>query len=112
MPERAAFPEELDCRTGITDYRGFRLTILRGQALPSGASRTPHGVNFAIISRHATDAWLVINLSANNEKPLTLRLDPEMNRTGDVWHVRVEGLPETFFLCMADGWPARSATSV
>jgi glycogen operon protein len=97
MPERAAFPEELDCRTGITDYRGFRLTILRGQALPSGASRTPHGVNFAVISRHATDAWLLINLSANNQKPLTLRLDPEMNRTGDVWHVRVEGLPETFF---------------
>ncbi len=97
MPEPVRFPGEVDCLSCQADYRGYRLAILRGQALPSGASRTPHGVNFAVVSRHATAAWLVVSLSADDDQPLTLRLDPEMNRTGDVWHVRVEGLPETFF---------------
>jgi isoamylase len=91
---------EISCLKTQTEAFGLDLKILRGQALPLGASRTPHGVNISIISRHATAAWLVIATEPSTDSAVTLRLDPKMNRTGDVWHVRVEGLPDTFFY----GW--------
>lgn len=90
------FPGEVHAARGHARFLGNGVEILRGQALPYGASRTPHGVNFAVVSRHSTDAWLVLASSCDRTDELVLRLDPLMNRTGNVWHVRVEGLPETF----------------
>lgn len=95
-PVEPSFEGEVDCRTGKARFLGSSVGILRGQALPYGASRLPHGVNFSVVSRHATAAWLVLSSGNDRADELVLRLDPLMNRTGDVWHVRVEGLPETF----------------
>jgi glycogen operon protein len=94
------FHDEIDTRQEKARFDGSDVRILRGQALPYGATRTPHGLNFAVVSRHATDAWLVISHSPDLSDQLVLRLDPHLNRTGDVWHVRVEGLPETIYY----GW--------
>jgi len=70
---------------------------VRGRPFPLGASRAPDGVNFAVLSRHATKVSLVIYPEAGGSKPLAeLPLDPWKNRTGDHWHVHVLGLPDEF----------------
>jgi glycogen operon protein len=70
---------------------------VRGRPLPLGASRAPTGVNFAVITRHATSVTLVVLPESGRGAPLAeFPLDPRTNRTGDHWHVRVDGLPEVF----------------
>ena len=69
----------------------------RGRPLPLGGSRQPDGINFAVLSRHATRVTLVILPESGESKPIVeVALDPRRNRTGDHWHVRLHGLPETF----------------
>lgn len=72
-------------------------SISRGRPLPLGASFSAEGINFALLCRHGTSVTLVILPEAGGTKPLDeIRLDPRHNRTGDHWHVRVHGLPDTF----------------
>lgn len=69
----------------------------RGRPLPIGASRAANGINFAVISRHATDVSLVILPEAGGSKPIAeFPLHPKQNRTGDHWHIRIDGLPSVF----------------
>jgi len=69
----------------------------RGRPLPLGISSTPDGVNFALLCRHGTDVTLVVLPPDGGNRPLAeFPLDCRQNRTGDHWHVRVHGLPETF----------------
>ena len=66
--------------------------VHRGRPLPLGASLERKGVNFAVVSRHATSLTLVLFIPGDPEPVLELPLDPTYNRTGDVWHVHVGGL--------------------
>ena len=69
----------------------------RGRPLPLGASRAPDGVNFAVLSRHATAVTLVLFPEGGGTTPLaTVPLDARTHRTGHHWHVRVAGLPDVF----------------
>ena len=69
----------------------------RGRPLPLGSSRAPGAVNFAVISRHAESVTLVILPESGGSRPLAeIPLDRKAHRTGDHWHIRVEGLPELF----------------
>jgi glycogen operon protein len=69
----------------------------RGWPLPLGTSLTPDGANFALLCRHGTSVTLVLLPEHGGNAPLAeFPLDPKKNRTGDHWHVRVEGLPGTF----------------
>ncbi|MHB8709560.1 MAG: glycogen debranching protein GlgX [Desulfuromonadales bacterium] len=70
--------------------------VLRGHPLPFGATRLAGGVNFAIFSRHATAVTLVLFWPGDPEPLMEFPLDPELNRTGDVWHVFVQGLAPGF----------------
>ena len=71
-------------------------TVARGRALPLGASATTNGVNFAILCRHGTAVSLVI-FPLDSDHPLSeIELDPNVNRTGDHWHVLVAPLPPSF----------------
>jgi isoamylase len=72
----------------------FRTT--RGRPFPLGVSRSPDGINFAVLSRHATAVTLVILPEADGPPLAEVPLDPRQNRTGDHWHVRVHGLPKSF----------------
>ncbi|MGL6096151.1 MAG: glycogen debranching protein GlgX [Fimbriiglobus sp.] len=73
----------------------FRIT--RGRPLPLGAGRTDDGINFAVLSRHATKVTLVLLPDEDGKPPfMQVELDPRRNRTGDHWHVRVHDLPDTF----------------
>ena len=81
------------------------LTARPGHPRPFGAEPLDGGVNFAVFSRNALAMTLCLY-----EKPedgqawREIRLDPHQNRTGDIWHVFVEGLaPGALYLYRAEG---------
>lgn len=52
-------------------------------------------VQFAIFSRHAKGVTLVLMQSGERDSAYTeIPLDPEINKTGDIWHIRVDGVGE------------------
>lgn len=63
-------------------------------------------LNFAVFSRHASGMSLCI-LRRDGGGYLEVALDPATNRTGDVWHVQLEGLRNVGSLCY--GWRASGA---
>jgi len=77
-------------------FRDRILAVGRGRALPLGASPMPDGVNFSLVCRHGTAVWLILSEPCAHGFEAEIPLDPLVNRTGDHWHVRVEGLPEEF----------------
>ncbi|HUW97950.1 MAG TPA: glycogen debranching protein GlgX [Acidiferrobacter sp.] len=68
--------------------------IRRGTPLPLGAHESMGGVNFSLFSRHAYRVRLELFDRPEDAMPArVIDLDPTRNRTGDVWHVWVDGLP-------------------
>ncbi len=64
-----------------------------GFALPLGTSQQENGVNFSFFSRHATRVRLELFDHAEDRTPSRqIDLDPARSRTGDVWHVWVNGI--------------------
>ncbi|MBU1567032.1 MAG: isoamylase, partial [Proteobacteria bacterium] len=62
----------------------------RGYPLPAGVTILKEGMNFSIFARHATKATLVIDhLPEGSTKSIRHEfvLDPDENRTGDMWHI-------------------------
>ena len=61
----------------------------RGHCRPFGATVRSGGVNFAVLSRHATELTLLL-FSPGVEQPIAeIRLDPSQHKTGDIWHIFV-----------------------
>ncbi|WP_206107785.1 glycogen debranching protein GlgX [Paludisphaera rhizosphaerae] len=77
-------------------FRDCVLTVKRGRPLPLGAITELGGVNFAVVCRHATAVWLVLGDPQTVGFETEVQLDPRLNRTGDHWHVRIDGLPDEF----------------
>jgi len=64
-----------------------------GVPLPLGAHQRGDGVNFALFSRHAALVRLELFDRSEDSAPVrSIVLDPAHHRTGDVWHVWVEGI--------------------
>jgi len=63
-----------------------------GQPLPLGPTVSPEGVNFSIFSRNATSLSLVLFEKAGPEPVAEIPLNPDINRTGDIWHIFIVGL--------------------
>lgn len=64
--------------------------ISRGHPMPLGVSYSSDGsVNFSIFSKNAECVVLCLYTSISNESSLEIALDPFVNRTGDVWHVKM-----------------------
>jgi glycogen operon protein len=76
-----------------------------GSPLSLGAQPEADGVNFAIFSRDAESMTLCLfEASTDGEVSFEYRLDPRLNRTGDIWHVLVVGLQTgALYLWRADG---------
>ncbi len=75
----------------------LNLQIVRGRAMPLGATAQPDGVNFALLCRHGTSVFLVLSsLEKPQENLAEIALHPRRNRTGDHWHIHVGGLPQAF----------------
>jgi len=94
---------EVECRCMPTGSRFDELerllrlcevqSIRSGVPLPLGASVKGAGVNFAIFSRHATGVRLDFFDRTDDSAPSrTILLDAARNKTGDIWHVWVEGI--------------------
>ncbi|BBP02324.1 glycogen debranching protein GlgX [Sulfuriferula nivalis] len=67
--------------------------VRRGVPLPLGTHESEGGVNFALFSRHATRIRLdLFERSADATPVRTIDFDPDRNRTGDVWHIWVNGI--------------------
>ncbi len=68
-------------------------SVRSGVPFPLGATIRANGVNFAIFSRHATGVRLDLFNRPGDAVPVrTLLLNPIRNKTGDVWHVWLEGI--------------------
>ena len=64
-----------------------------GRPYPMGATPLENGVQFALFSRHANGVTLVLMHSAERDSEYTaIPLDPSINKTGDIWHIKVEGI--------------------
>ena len=64
-----------------------------GEPLPLGATANDHGVQFAVFSRHATGVHLLLFANPQDGTPTeVIELDSRENRTGDIWHIQVEGI--------------------
>jgi isoamylase len=79
--------------------------ISTGKPLPFGATLTSRGTQFSVFSRNATAVSLL--LFSDPQDPMPYReipLDRSLNKTGDIWHVEVEGIgPGAYYLFRADG---------
>ncbi|MGA8262684.1 MAG: glycogen debranching protein GlgX [Arenicellales bacterium] len=68
--------------------------VLRGNPLPLGAHVSGGGVNFASFSRHGHRVRLeLFDHAADTVPARVIDLDPARHRTGDLWHVWIEGIP-------------------
>jgi glycogen operon protein len=76
-----------------------------GSPQPFGATPVAFGVNFAVFSRNATSLRLCIFDKPEDSVPVfEYHLDPRQNRTGDIWHVHVDGVgPGCLYTWRADG---------
>lgn len=73
---------------------GLPLKYSPGKAFPLGASEVEDGINFALFSQHASSVTLCLSLPGSEYGGMIeVALDPHKNKTGDIWHACVEGLP-------------------
>jgi len=81
------------------------LKVTIGKPLAEGTSVTSKGVNFSVFSRNATKVFLELFEKEDSSEPYqTIELNPEINKTGDIWHVFVQGLkPGALYLYRVDG---------
>lgn len=84
---------------------GLEKNIKPGFPQPFGATPMLGGVNFAIFSRNATSLKILIFEKAGDSIAiLEKRLDPIYNKSGDIWHVFIEGLSAgSLYAWKADG---------
>ena len=68
-------------------------TIRSGVPLPLGAHPMGDGVNFAIFGRHASGVRLDLFDHPEDATPVrSIILNAARNKTGDIWHVWLEGI--------------------
>jgi len=80
---------ELDRLLSLCEVQSVR----SGVPFPLGAGIRANGVNFAVFSRHATGVRLDLFNRPEDAMPTrTILLNPARNKTGDVWHVWLEGI--------------------
>lgn len=71
-----------------------KYTTSPGKPYPFGITPHTNGYNFSVVSKSATSVMLCF-FDSNSKAPLAeIPLSPEFNKTGNVWHIVVENLPE------------------
>jgi isoamylase len=82
-----------------------RADVRVGVPLPLGTYAHGDGVNFAFFSRHASGVRLeLFDHTEDATATRVIDLDPAHNRTGDVWHVWIQGIrPGQLYAYRVDG---------
>jgi len=90
-----------DFEADVSEHTEIRI----GAPLPMGTHEYQGGVNFAFFSRDASRVRLELFALPEDSTPArVIDLDPARNRTGDVWHVWVEGIsPGQLYAYRVDG---------
>lgn len=70
------------------------LILKKGRPIPFGATPKGAGVNFSLFSRHASRVTLFLFFEKATSHFAKIPLNPELHKTGWVWHIHVENLPE------------------
>jgi len=79
----------------------LEMRVRPGEPLPLGAHQSIEGINFSIFSRHATGMTLLFFATPHlAEASYTIEMDPVRNKTGDIWHVALMGMPS----CVLYAW--------
>lgn len=73
-----------------------KLKINNGFPLPFGASRRSKGINFAVFSKHAKSIKICLFHPNEIEPQYEIELNPENNKTGNVWHILIENIDPSF----------------
>jgi isoamylase len=80
----------------LSDYlkeKSEHTPVRSGSPLPLGAHQESDGVNFSIFSRNATQVRLEFFEHVQDKDPSrAIVFDPICNRTGDIWHIWVQGV--------------------
>jgi isoamylase len=77
-----------------------------GKPLPIGPSHEDGGVNFSVFSGKANAVSLELYDKPDDGKPRTiLPLDPAVHKTGDIWHIWIEGVKEGQLYAFRAGGP-------
>ena len=63
-----------------------------GRPWPLGSSKTEAGVNFVVAAPQATKVELLLFENGNSPEPFNVLTLDANHRSGDYWHVEVEGL--------------------
>lgn len=71
----------------------YDLDISGGSPYPYGATIENESVNFAIYIKNASEVSLYFFIDNTPYLYKEIDLDPLLNKTGEVWHVRIRGLP-------------------
>ncbi|MCL7034007.1 hypothetical protein MKW94_018517 [Papaver nudicaule] len=75
--------------------------VSSGEAYPLGALEVEKGINFSLFSKHASAVTLCLSvfdrgkLGELDTGLVEITLDPRLNKTGDIWHICVEDLPQS-----------------
>ena len=67
--------------------------ISRGHPHPLGSTLMRGGINFAVFSKNATAVSLVLFKPGETEPIAEFPFDKRYNRTGDIWHAFIKGVP-------------------
>ncbi len=81
------------------------LSVQLGKPFPLGATLEHDGVNFSVFTRNGTKVFLDIFEDKNDTYPyFSYEFDPNMNRTGDIWYIKIKGLKaNSLYLYRVDG---------
>ena len=81
------------------------LSVQPGKPMPFGATLEHDGVNFTVFTRNGTRVFLDIFENETSDAPyFTYEFNPAVNKTGDIWHVKVMGLGAgALYLFRVDG---------
>ncbi len=81
-------------------------TIDRGGPIPLGPLLTARGVNFAVFSRNAQEMRLELFHGDDDSAAAVIDLDPKLNRTGEIWHVRIRHEDPSVYRSLRYVWKA------
>jgi len=72
------------------------LEYLPGAPTPMGCSITGKGKNFAIFSDHPGSLELILFTETSQNIMISIPLDSSTNKSGEIWHIEIIGLPDIF----------------
>lgn len=79
-------------RKKIYNAQEINWKVEKGVPYPLGVTPQKNGINFSVISEHATSVTLAIFKPYESIPFFKVTLDTKQNKTGSVWHIFIDGI--------------------